>query len=91
MLYGAQNMSGPSALLSMLSGEAQQYDREMKEREMLLNDEQQPVITLRPLTANPAVFMDDLLEIGAVYDVRPSLCAYYGKEAILLEGEVDAP
>ena len=91
VLYGAQNMSGPSALLSMLSGEAQQYDREMKEREMLLNDEQQPVITLRPLTANPAVFMDDLLEIGAVYDVRPSLCAYYGKEAILLEGEVDAP
>lgn len=91
VLYGVQNMSGPSALLSMLTGEAAQYDREMEEREVLLNDESQPVITLRPLTANPAVFMDDLLEAGAVYDVRPSLCAYYGKEAILLEGEVDAP
>ena len=90
-LYGVQNLSGPSAALSMLTGEAAQYDREMTQREVLLNDESQPVITLAPLTANPSVFMDDLLEVGAVYDVRPSLCAYYGKEAIRLEGEVTAP
>ena len=91
VLYGVQNLSGPSAALSLLTGEAAQYDREMTQREVLLNDESLPVVTLSPLTANPSVLMDDLLEMGAVYVVRPSLCAYYGKEAILLEGEVNAP
>lgn len=90
VLYGIQNLSGPSAALSLLSGEAEQYDREMTAREVLLNDKSQPVITLSPLNAVPSVFMDDLLHAGAVYDVRPSLCLYYGKEAILLEGEAGA-
>ena len=91
VLYGIQNMSGPSALLSMLTGEAQQYDREMKAREELLNDETQPEVTLKALTANPRVFMQDQLKVGAVYDVRPSLKMYYGKEAIHLEGEGETP
>lgn len=91
VLYGIQNMSGPSALLSILTGEAQQYDREMTEREALLRDESQPVVTLRPLTVNPAVFMEDQLKAGAIYDVRPSLRMYYGKEAIRLEGEGEVP
>lgn len=30
--------------------------------------------------------MDDLIVPGAEYDVRPSLAAYYGKEAILDRG-----
>lgn len=89
VLYGIQNMSGPSALLSVLTGEAQQYDAEMSARETLLNDESQREITLSPLTATPAVFMDDLILHDAVYDVRPSLCLYYGKDAIRIEGEVD--
>lgn len=91
VLYGVQNMSGPSALLSILSGEAQQYDAEMTAREELLNDNTQSEVTLAPLSATPAVFMDDLILPDAVYDVRPSLCLYYGKEAIHIEGEVDVP
>ncbi len=63
----------------------------MKAREALLNDESQPVVTLAPLDAVPAVFMEDLLAPGAADDVRPVLCEYYGKQAIRLEGEVDAP
>ena len=90
VLYGVQNLSGPSAALSIITGEASQYDWEMTQREQLLNDETQPVITLRTLTAVPAVFMDDLIMPNATYDVRPSLCLYYGKEAIRIEGEVDA-
>lgn len=88
-IYGVQNLSGPSAALSLLNGEAKQYDAEMTQREALLNDEAQPVITLAPLHATPAVFMDDLIEPDAVYDVRPSLCLYYGKEAIHIEGEAN--
>ncbi len=87
MLYGVQNLSGPSALLSIVTGEAVQYDREMTAREELLNDENQPVITLEPIGAVPAVFMDDLIIPDAVYDVRESLCLYYGKEAIHIAGE----
>ena len=86
-LYGVQNMNGPSAALSILSGEAARYDAEMILREEALNDPTQPVVTLSPLTAVPDVFMDDLIVPGAEYDVRPSLAAYYGKEAILIAGE----
>ena len=90
-LYGVQNLSGPGAALSILSGEAAQYDAEMTLREEALNDPAQPVVTLSPLTAVPDVFMDDLIVPGAEYDVRPSLAAYYGKEAILIAGEEGAP
>ena len=90
-LYGVQNMTGNSAWLSLASGEAAQYDREMTERERLLNDDSQPVVTLSPLSAVPKIFMEDALRPGAVYDVRPSLCRYYGKEAILLAGEEEQP
>ena len=87
VLYGAQNMSGPSALLSILTGEAAQYDREMTAREVLLNDDNQPVVTLEPLTVVPAVLMDDLIVPNAVYDARESLCLYYEKQAIHIAGE----
>lgn len=85
-LYGPMNMPAGSAALSILTGEARQYDREMQAREALLNDDSQSVVTLAPLTAVPRVFMPDLLVPDAVYDVRPVLCSYYGKDAILLEG-----
>jgi len=87
VLYGVQNLSGPSALLSIVTGEAAQYDREMSAREELLNDEEKPVITLEALSAVPAVFMDDLIVPNAVYDARESLCLYYGKEEIHIAGE----
>jgi hypothetical protein len=85
-LYGPVNLAGGSAALSIVTGEAAAYDRQMTEREELLNDETRPVVTLAPLTAVPAVFMDDLLSPDAEYDVRPALLRYYGKEAVLVEG-----
>ena len=88
-LYGVQNLNGAQAALSILSGEAARYDDEMKQREALLNDDTRPEVTLKPLTAVPSVFMEDLLQPGAVYDVRPTLMRYYGKTAIYIEGEVD--
>ncbi len=90
-LYGVQNLNGVSAAISIATGEAKQYDIEMTRREALLNDASQPVVTLTPLTAVPDVFMDDLVTPDAEYDVRPSLCLYYGKEAIRIEGEAAAP
>lgn len=88
-LYGPQNMASGSAVLSLLRGEAAQYDREMKQREALLNDTSQPDVTLTPLSVVPDIFMKDLLTYDAPYDVKPDLCKYYGKDSITLtpEGE----
>ncbi len=86
-LYGLPNMAGGNAALSILKGEAQQYHREMTDREVLLADASQPEVTLKPLTVVPDIFMDDLLAPDAVYDVRKSLCTYYNKTAIYIAGE----
>ncbi|MEG0640029.1 MAG: hypothetical protein RR824_08300 [Clostridia bacterium] len=90
-MYGVQNMAGMSAAISLLNGEAKQYDREMRAREALLNDDSQPVITLAPLSSVPKVFMPDLLCLNAQYDVRPALCEYYAKQSIAIAGEEVTP
>ncbi len=82
VLYGPMNLAGGRAALSILTGEAAQYDREMAAREKLLNDPALPVVTLAPVSSTPKVFMADLLAADALYDVRPTLCRYYGKTAI---------
>ena len=84
VFYGPMNMAGGSAALSILTGEAARYDREMDAREALLNDESQPVVTLAPLSATPRVLMADLLAADALYDVRPTLQRYYNKAEIRL-------
>ena len=89
-LYGAQHLSGPSAALSLVTGQAARYDREMRQREALLNDPAQDEVTLAPLTSVPAVFMPDLLtdETSNVHDM---LCRYYNKRAIYIAGEEETP
>lgn len=89
--YGLPNLAGISAALSLATGEARQYHREMTAREALLSDASQPEVTLAPLSAVPELFMKDLLVSGAGDDPRPALCAYYGKTAIHLAGEGAAP
>jgi hypothetical protein len=91
VLYGPQNLAGMSAAMSIVTGEAAQYDAEMTAREVILNDDTQKEITLAPLTVVPKVFMDDLVVPGAVYDVRPSLCWYYQKDVIHIVGEEALP
>lgn len=91
ILYGPQNLAGMSAAMSIVTGEAAQYDAEMTAREVVLNDDTQKEITLAPLTVVPEVFMDDLVIPDAVYDVRPSLCWYYQKDVIHIVGEEAQP
>lgn len=86
-LYGLQNMASGSAALSLLRGEAAQYDREMKQREALLNDTSQSDVTLAPLSVVPEIFMKDLLTHDAPHDVKPVLCKYYSKNSITLSPE----
>lgn len=89
--YGLPNLSGISAALSVATGEARQYDREMTAREVLLKDASQSEITLGPLSAVPELFMEDQLTLDARDDVRLMLEDYYGKTAIRLAGQEVAP
>ncbi|NLV58795.1 MAG: hypothetical protein GXY67_08485 [Clostridiales bacterium] len=89
--YGLPNLAGMSAALSIVTGEARQYDREMTAREVLLNDASQPEITLSPLSVVPELFMKDQLTLDAGETVRLMLQKYYGKTAIHLAGEEAAP
>ena len=80
--YGPQNMTGGSALRSLLSGEAAEYDRQMDAREAALNDPAQPEVELRPITGIPKVFMSDALESGMRSYVLELYRDYYGKTAV---------
>ena len=86
--YGPQNTAGGSALLSLVRGEARQYDAEMDAREALLNDASIPQPAFAPLSCVPKVFVPDLLRKDAPYDVTGPLATYYGKTGITL---VDTP
>lgn len=92
--YGLPNLAGASAALSLASGEARQYDLEMKAREALLSDASQPEATLSPLSVVPHLFMKDLLANAASADyavLEQILCDYYGKTAIHLAGGEVSP
>lgn len=82
--YGPQNTAAGSALLSLLKGEAQQYDREMDARDMAMNDPAQPSPMLTPVSVLPRVFMSDAAG-GSASDYVLSLYAeYYAKETVSL-------
>lgn len=85
-LPGVQNLTGVSAAISLVNGEAQSFHREMSAREALLNDASKPTITLSPVVAQPAVFMKDLITPDTTQSVLSSLRQYYGKDVILIEG-----
>lgn len=87
-LYGPMHMSGGSAALSLLRGEAKQYDREMAAREALLNDPSRTDVVLAPLSTVPALFMPDLLASDSEANVLTMLAQYYQKSSVRVEGSV---
>ena len=51
--YGLRNLSGGSALRSLLTGQAARYDRAMDQRDEEMNDPSQPEAVLRPVEDIP--------------------------------------
>ena len=80
--YGPQNMTGGSAALSLLRGEAGQYHREMSARDAALNDPAQQAVALRPVTVIPGVFMSDALQSSSLEYVLSLYAEYYQKESV---------
>ena len=94
--YGPQNMTGGSAALSLLRGEARQYDREMDARDAAMNDPAQRDVTLTPVSLVPKAFMscaadsfpDYVLHLYAeYYDKHSVTLALKRSDAMLLQGK----
>lgn len=87
--YGPQNMPSGSAALSLIRGEAAQYDREMSARDAALNDPSQPNVELTSITVIPNVFMSDILQSRSL-DYALSLYAdYYEKASVTVAEKGD--
>ncbi|NLO83839.1 MAG: hypothetical protein GX096_00190 [Clostridiales bacterium] len=85
--YGPQNMASGSALMSLLTGEAQRYDEQMDEREAILSDPDQTEVEISPLEEIPAVFMGDDLNSNVVDYVLHLYGEYFDKESVRIAEE----
>ena len=80
-----RDMVSISAVKSLLSGEAKQYDREMNERiETLLGEEKS--VVLSPLSCHPELlFWEDIKEDSAEW-INGAVARFYGKDEVSLQG-----
>lgn len=85
--YGPQNLASGSALQSLLSGEAAEYDAAMDERDEALNDPDQTEPVLRPVETIPDAFMGDALNGEDREYVLNLYAEYYGKENVTVAEE----
>lgn len=81
---GPQHMAGGSALRSLLKGEAQDFDRQMDERNKDLNDFAQPSVVLHPVQNIPSAFMGDAFDAPSLSYVLSLYQEYYRKETVSL-------
>ena len=85
--YGLQNLSGVSAALSLVTGEAQQFDQAMEEREAALLDPDTEVVEVAFIEGNPSCLMGDTLCGEHVEETLEMLSGMYGKKVVLRQGE----
>jgi len=85
--YGPQNMTAGSAALSLLRGEAAEYDRQMRERHELMNDPAQTEVVLQPVRVIPKVFIPDILHSNSQEYVRRLYAEYYDKVSVTVAAE----
>lgn len=82
--YGPQNMAGGSALRSLISGQADDYDTAMDQRDAALNDDSQTAVILTPVTDTPPSFMGDALTSDNLDYVLSLYTEYYNKAVVQL-------
>ena len=80
--YGPQNMAGGSALRSIITGEAADFDAAMEAREQILNDATLTDVSLAPITDAPANFMGDALGSDNLDYVLSLFAEYYNKATV---------
>ena len=80
--FGPKNLTGVEAAVSIIRGEAQQYDSAMDAREQMLNDPQMQTVVLTPLVSTPKTFMPDSLATELADNIARSLEVYYRKQSV---------
>ena len=85
--YGLRNLSGGSALRSLLTGQVARYDRAMDQRDEEMNDPSQPEAVLRPVEDIPDAFMGDAAQSDNPSYVKQLYAEYYQKLQVTLAGE----
>ena len=85
--FGVKKTTSISCTLSLLSGEAQQYKREMDSRLELYLDENVVDVEVMPLTSVPFVFREDSVTSDPTYWTNRSLTKFYNKNSIVLINE----
>jgi len=83
--FGPKNLTGVEAAVSILSGEAKEYDTAMDAREVLLNDPDLPDVVLTPLQSTPKTFMADTLSSDMTVSILRTLTLYYRKQSVTLQ------
>lgn len=81
---GKRNMMTTGALRSLLNGEAVCFLEECREREALLETDDQ-IVTLPPIKVQPSLlFSSDIVKDGPDTWINEDMARYYGKEKIML-------
>lgn len=83
--FGPKNLTGIEAAVSILSGEAREYDAAMDEREAMLNDPDLENVVLAPLASTPKTFMADTLSSDMTVSILRTLELYYRKQSVTLQ------
>lgn len=80
--YGPQNTTAGTAVQSLVTGEAQAYDRQMDARDAAMNDPSQRAVALTPVSGIPKVFMGDAANSQATGYVPSLYAEYYQKDSV---------
>ncbi len=82
--WGGSTLTSVSAIRDLRSGNAKRYYAEFQERKTILEDESQPIATLKPFSVKPyLLYFGDIYEDPADW-VNATMAEYYGKEEVRL-------
>lgn len=82
--FKVKNVACVSTAVSLYSGETQTYNREMKERISLYNNEQINDVEVHHISSIPKCFVNEALTDDISYWTNKSVAEYYGKDSVKL-------
>lgn len=83
-VFGDMPMS-VSAAMSLIKGDAAEYDRELNERDEFLSQTKERDVTVKPLTVTPEVIFHTDITEDPEYWINKMLADYYGLDSVRLQ------
>lgn len=82
--FGIKKISSVATTVSLIKGDTQKYNYEMKDRIAILEESDEEEIVFSPISVYPPVFMSEPLSDDADYWTNSSTAKYYNKKTINL-------